>query len=74
VLSNVKLQPETVNDKYPELRRCVTQPQAHSLVQNRPQWPRGLRPAQTLGSSVRIHWTHGCLSAFILCLCCPVFR
>jgi hypothetical protein len=43
------------------------------------QWPRGLRhelssPAQTLGSWVRIHLRHGCLCAFILCLCCPVCR
>jgi hypothetical protein len=30
-------------------------------------------PAQTLGSWVRCRLRHGCFSAFILCLCCPVW-
>jgi hypothetical protein len=46
----------------------------------RSQWPRGLRhepssPARTLGSWVQISlkaWMSVC--AFILCLCCPVYR
>jgi hypothetical protein len=45
---------------------------------SRSQWPRGLRyellaPARTLGGlGFESYSRHSCLSAFILCLCCPL--
>jgi hypothetical protein len=48
------------------------------VITPRSQWPPGLRgeispSAQTLGSMFESHSRHGCLSAFILCLCCSGF-
>jgi hypothetical protein len=62
-------------------RNTYTQPWTMSIIisvnwisYRRSQWQRGLRhemssPARTLGSWVWIPLRHGCLSAFILCLC-----
>jgi hypothetical protein len=49
------------------------------LVHRRSQWPRSIRHelyslARTLGSGFDTQWRRGSLCAFILCLCCPLYR
>jgi hypothetical protein len=40
----------------------------------RSQWPRGLRPLERWDRRFESRLRHGCLRAFILCLCCFVCR
>jgi hypothetical protein len=67
----------------PKIKFTVVLPRAFCLperivsiifVKRQLQWPRGLRPLEHWNRGFESHLRHGCLCAFILCLCCPVCR